>query len=92
MPGPPESMLRYRSSLSHDVALFGYSEHHPPLSVSYTQAAATSGRKFLEEIISSWPQYRERVSFHRENKAISSTSKNMRSEQHLCSGEGIKDW
>jgi hypothetical protein len=33
------------------------------LSVSYTQAAATSGHKFLEEIISSWPQYIERVSF-----------------------------
>ena len=47
----------------HDIALFGYSEHHPPLSVSYTQAAAPSGRKFLEEIVSAWPQYRERVSF-----------------------------
>jgi hypothetical protein len=55
----------------HDVALFGYSERHPPLSVSYTQAAVTSGHKFLEEIISSWPQYRERVNFHRENKGIS---------------------
>ena len=26
-----------------------------------------------------------------ENKGISSTSQNLRSEQHLCSGEGIKD-
>jgi hypothetical protein len=58
----------------HVVALFGYSEHHPPLSVSYTQAAVTSGRKFLDEIISSWPQYIERVSFHKENKGISSNS------------------
>jgi hypothetical protein len=31
------------------------------------------------------------VSFHRENKGISSTSQKLRSKQHLCSGEDIKD-
>ena len=63
-----------------------------PLSLSPTHRLLWSerGRKFLEEIISSWPQYRDRVNFF-ENKGISSTSQNLRSEQHLCYGEGIKD-
>ena len=41
-----------------------------PLSLSPTHRLLWSewGRKFLEEIISSWPQYRDRVKFHREQR------------------------
>ena len=45
----------------------------------------------LEEIISSWPHSIETEWSFIENKEISSTSQNLRSEQHLCSGESIKD-
>jgi hypothetical protein len=59
------------------------------LSLSYIQAA-------VSQVINSWRrfflmarQYREIMSFHRENKGISSTSQNLRSEQYSCSGECI---
>jgi hypothetical protein len=62
------------------------------LSLSHTQAA-------VRQVINSWRrfflmarQYRERVSFHRENKGTPSTSQNLRTEQYSCSGECIKGW
>jgi hypothetical protein len=56
---------KYITYSCHDVALFDYSEHHPPLSASTTRMLWSQVVNSSEDP-ASWPHsIRERVNFHR---------------------------